>query len=838
MRALRWTIGYVPPLTCSLLARLRDFAGSASAITYTLVYTSTRPPEGDVLIAPESGIILTIPSSTGVGNFSAIFYARDAEGIEVEVARWAYTVTTRPPITLADGLGFAVGPPLPQKLSINETYTFQPFAYFLASGNRTTDPAVIFDNAVGNTVSYRLDVQNTETETPLARVGDFLIDTASAFVSARPAGTPYNATVTFIATDTAGRDVQLVVWTVEVVFRDTAILTNGPNGRGCENGGLAVDVTEHDNRFSCSCDNTLFTGQNCEQPRGVPTLTVTLGGQQTGISSVQTALYNQTRWAIGQDYRIAPPIITSAFTTSETGVNTSVDVSQLTYSVSPLPTGFFSNPSTGEIIGVFDAAVNETSVITVELEGASPSPPIATIEFQALFPDVALASNGPGGQDCANAHEREDLIPFDGRFTCVCGETSTFWGPNCDVPLPSPVLSIEIGDQFIPDGARKFDYSFYNQSNWAVSESHRVAPVHILSANITRTLSSGTLLVESVNVSELTFSVTPLPDNFFVDVDTAEMIGVPDEEFSIVSTVTANFAFARPAIVANITFNFRVADTAVASNGPNGQDCQSTDQRVDVVPFNDAFTCNCSARGVILFTGPNCKDPLTSASAAGGDGASGAEYGYAIGAIVVLCILLVTIQQVRLYRERNKPVSLSDMQGDILKELGTGVEIDIHEHEVGVSLLFESLSHVVVLNDVDEARLGAQVIDSVQRLKGFSHLSTATSRVKVQQSSDRMLLIVPRPDGAKGVGFEDDLVGAIRKAIHRGGLTAGDHLVVKDAVVAVPTQVPREIPRSHVLRLQLLGEGNFGEVSRPTCTATCVTLTSVPSCSGIQSNVD
>jgi len=791
-------------------ALFRDFAGNVNDITYKVTYMSRRPPQGDVLIAPESGIVLVIASASGTGEYSAEFMAVDSDSNEVVLAIWNYSVVVRPDPEVNPNVSLVIVPALPSRLSINQSYSFQPTAVSRSTLTPITNFSEIYVNMAGDSVSFRLDMRNRTSSAPFERVGDFLVDTSTGFVSVRPIGVPYNATVNVTVVDGAGRELLITSWVVQVLYRDTFSTENGPGGVGCLNGGIAIDTIEHDRNFVCACDNTLYTGANCEDLRGVPQLRVTFAGQATDISGLPMSFYNTTEWAVGQDYRIGRPIITAAETTSDSGIVANVSVDALTFTVAPLPPGFFFNPATGEIIGVFASPMNVTSEVTAHFAGASPSPPIAVIEFAALFPDVASPTNGPNGRDCLNEYEREDGAPFDGQFTCVCGTSSLFFGDNCDIPLPQPVLNVEVGPHYIPATGNANDYSFYNRTQWTIGESTRVAPVQILSANITRMLSSGVRITQSVAPSNVTFLAVPLPPGFFMDMRTGEMIGIPVNGPPVMSTLTANFAFAQAAVVTTMNFEVFPADTANAANGPSGRDCQSSDQRVDLNPYDGIFTCNCSATGA-GFTGPNCDEPVNAATTSGGqDGQSSLKYMYAVaGALLFACLCAVVVLKVRLYRARRIPENLDEMQGEILKELGIGVIYDIAEHEVGVSIVFENLEG---LNEDDDAKALSMLVKALQGLKGTQSVVWSSARVVVQLDEKRIMLVVTRPDGKAGQYFAEDLVSIIRKACTKEKLIAGKSWIVADAAVAVPKKVPREVERSSVLRLQVLGEGNFGEV--------------------------
>ena len=52
--------------------------------------------------------------------------------------------------------------------------------------------------------------------------------------------------------------------------------------------------------------------------------------------------------------------------------------------------------------------------------------------FVFLAADTASPANGPNGRDCqGGAAQWEDLVEFDGNYTCNCPTNTT--GDNCDI---------------------------------------------------------------------------------------------------------------------------------------------------------------------------------------------------------------------------------------------------------------------------------------------------------------------------------------------------------------------------------------------------------------------
>ena len=73
-----------------------------------------------------------------------------------------------------------------------------------------------------------------------------------------------NYTATLAVRDGAGAELTLRNWTFEVLRRDLSVPEYGPGGRGCAN-GEAVDGEEMDRKFTCNCNATKFTGDNCDE---------------------------------------------------------------------------------------------------------------------------------------------------------------------------------------------------------------------------------------------------------------------------------------------------------------------------------------------------------------------------------------------------------------------------------------------------------------------------------------------------------------------------------------------------------------------------------------------
>lgn len=113
-----------------------------------------------------------------------------------------------------------------------------------------------------------------------------------------------------------------------------------------------------------------------------------------------------------------------------------------------------------------------------------------------------------------------------------------------------------------------------------------------------------TAAVDSIGVV-VHYVLDPLPHGMFINSNTGEIVGQPEQTGVVRSRLYATYPRATNLTVTTITFNVTLADTDVPAYGPNGQDCAVESQRVDIIEFDGEFSCNCSAT-TLTGTGPNC----------------------------------------------------------------------------------------------------------------------------------------------------------------------------------------------------------------------------------------
>ena len=184
------------------------------------------------------------------------------------------------------------------------------------------------------------------------------------------------------------------------------------------------------------------------------------------------------------------------------------------------------------------------------------------------------------------------------------------------------------------------------------------------------------------------------------------------------------------------------------------------------------------------------------------------------GALLLLVAAVLITTRVKLYRLNHRPVDVGTTQDEVLASLGLAATIDIGEF--GISLHFDA----VLGRSTDgwaqfKADLVAALRKAAPQIKAALQVQQPhqqpTARVIVGGTeTSRVLVVMPT---AKSTRPPEAVAELLAAAAAKGALVVGDgRRRVGDASVAVSRRVPREIPRSALTRLKLLGEGAFGAV--------------------------
>ena len=103
---------------------------------------------------------------------------------------------------------------------------------------------------------------------------------------------------TLVVRDGDGAEATVRNWTFEVLPRDTSIAAYGPNDRDCSN-GRPSDGTPMDGEFTCDCNGTRFTGENCELAVAagqVGTASAVVGAVLGVLALAAAVVFTLVRW--------------------------------------------------------------------------------------------------------------------------------------------------------------------------------------------------------------------------------------------------------------------------------------------------------------------------------------------------------------------------------------------------------------------------------------------------------------------------------------------------------------------------------------------------------------
>lgn len=187
--------------------------------------------------------------------------AVDAAGATAVVRKWDFKIL--PPPVFHVSAEWDPG-------SMNASGYVLPI-YELNKNYRITAPRMpksqLFEDTLGppEEVSYMLRLYNSsnvESRCPgISCPGGFYVDSSgSIFVSPELVG---HYRIVLGARDISGSDVVIKEWNMQILPSDVMNETNGPNNQGCGT-GEPIDQLEFDNKFTCNCTGTGFSGANCE----------------------------------------------------------------------------------------------------------------------------------------------------------------------------------------------------------------------------------------------------------------------------------------------------------------------------------------------------------------------------------------------------------------------------------------------------------------------------------------------------------------------------------------------------------------------------------------------
>jgi hypothetical protein len=177
--------------------------------------------------------------------------------------------------------------------------------------------------------------------------------------------------------------------------------------------------------------------------------------------------------------------------------------------------------------------------------------------------------------------------------------------------------------------------------------------------------------------------------------------------------------------------------------------------------------------------------------------------------VTLLAALIVIWWRVQIYRIKHRPIDMDAVQMQILADLGLVAVATMKDSEIGVTVTVRP-----VTDENEELEAGALVTFqdmllillserlNIPRGGGWVHCGPSPVRVFV--------VVFVKPQGHNVESFARD-VEKIGQEFKENTCTLGK-MIITTAAIALPCRTPREISRQAVLRIDVIGEGNFSEV--------------------------
>jgi hypothetical protein len=175
-------------------------------------------------------------------------------------------------------------------------------------------------------------------------------------------------------------------------------------------------------------------------------------------------------------------------------------------------------------------------------------------------------------------------------------------------------------------------------------------------------------------------------------------------------------------------------------------------------------------------------------------------------------------------------VNLDAIQNQLLQSLGMrDAAFDFEADEIGLAIVFAPSLAATSAVSADVAALvkdcGDQSLAAFRRLSGlparFARMLNGQGTTLVVSASDGTgLLRMKRPKASLGANAEEDFAAALQTRMTKQASESSLKHKVVEVAVAVPKRVPVELSRHSVLRLEVIGTGNFSQVHKATISST------------------
>eukprot|EP00729_Bicosta_minor_P004694 gene4694-30163_t len=180
----------------------------------------------------------------------------------------------------------------------------------------------------------------------------------------------------------------------------------------------------------------------------------------------------------------------------------------------------------------------------------------------------------------------------------------------------------------------EFDKPVAADNTYAVGEVYYFKPIRIMNA-----------MHVSGRLEDIKFTLEGEPFGFLINPRTGFVQGqsLVSERFDMnVYAVDTN---GDQALVRNVTMNFKEKDTDNDANGPDGKGCNGGVPMIDNIPFDKAFTCNCSD-----ITGESDKNCVTTDASPSAVPSNSPVVGGVLGGLIVVALLLAALFKYKEYK--------------------------------------------------------------------------------------------------------------------------------------------------------------------------------------------
>ena len=558
----KYTVGETYTLAKPGMAQADLFQGYAgndpAKIAYSLLFNNTVSGETTDLpfYMNGKGETLAYPAANVIGNFTARLVATDAAGSQAALHNWNFTIAPKPVFsttaawrdaTSSRGVAALQDPSsnyLP-KYTVGETYTLAKPGMAQADlfqGYAGNDPAKIaYSLLFNNTVSG----ETTDLPFYMNGKGETL-----AYPAANVIG-EYSAAL--LATDGAGAVASLFSWSFFIVpkpvFSTTAAWRDATSGRG--------------------------------------------------VATLQAPSSNYLpKYTVGETYMLVKPNMTRATMFKDY----SGDAAKITYTMN------FTDKKTGEgarlpfyvngegetlarpkleNIGIFTARL-------VATDAAGSQAVLYEWEFQVVLqPNFAVLDNWKD-------EWRNDVLNSTASTTINLTAYQTIYAKGKTYDLDGPPDSSDKMKIFKDAAEDDFESITYSMEFDEVA-SARPAPGPLLCGPVKSGGKGGGK--HPARCPPHLKKVTSKPGKFFVSKE-GRVIAMPQNEGAYTGHLIAKDASGARAEVKSWTFKVMPDDKDVPSNGPSGRACQNRGAKVDLRPFDQIFSCDCT--GLLNVGGDNC----------------------------------------------------------------------------------------------------------------------------------------------------------------------------------------------------------------------------------------